>query len=73
MADSDVWDDSGDEYEILEKTSARFEEQIKSSSFKEGLDNVDEDEYLQEGFNNAFSEAVDIYKPLGHIKKQIQF
>ena len=66
----DVWEDDASERDIMQMTSAKFEEQIRTGSFRQGVEDakLDEEELLQEGFNAAFAEAAQIYRPLGQLK-----
>ena len=65
---SDIWDEDGGEMDIIRCTSKKFEDQIRTSAFKEGVDSVDSEKHLQGGFNDGFQSATELYRPLGQLK-----
>jgi len=65
----DIWDEDGSELDIIGRNSARFEGQIRTDAFRDGIEKVDSEKWAQNGFNKAFKETAEIFRPIGKLKK----
>ena len=63
----DIWDEEAHDDEVMRLTTKMYEKQIKTESFKIGME-VDAEEDMQNGFNHGFEKAAALTKILGEAK-----
>jgi hypothetical protein len=63
----DIWDEEAHDDEVMRLTTKKYERQIKTESFKIGME-VDAEEDMQRGFNHGFVKAAALTKILGEAK-----
>ena len=73
MADDedDIWDNSGDDLEIMKMDRSRFENQIETLGFVDGLEQAKTDQNYQDGFNFGFIESAKVSKKCGWLKGRL--
>ena len=63
----DIWDEEAHDDEVMRLTTKKHERQIKTESFKIGMEVVAEED-MQKGFNHGFVKAAALTKILGEAK-----
>ena len=73
MADDedDIWDNSGDDLEIMKMDRSRIENQIETLGFVDGLEQAKTDQNYQDGFNFGFIESAKVSKKCGWLKGRL--
>ena len=73
MADDedDIWDNSGDDLEIMKMDRSRIENQIETLGFVDGLEQAKTDQNYQDGFNFGFIESGKVSKKCGWLKGRL--
>lgn len=68
----DIWDEEANDDEVMRLTTKKYENQIKTESFKLGME-INAEEEMQKGFNSGFENAAKLTKMLGEAKVSISF
>ncbi|CAG5079346.1 Oidioi.mRNA.OKI2018_I69.PAR.g9231.t1.cds [Oikopleura dioica] len=63
----DIWDEEANDDEVMRLTTKKHENQIKTESFKLGME-LNAEEEMQKGFNSGFETAAKLTKTLGEAK-----
>jgi len=69
--EDDVWDNSGDDLEIMKMDRSRIENQMETLGFVDGLEQAKTDQNYQDGFNFGFIESAKVSKKCGWLKGRL--
>ena len=69
--EDDIWDNSGDDLEIMKMDRSRIENQIETLGFVDGLEQAKTDQNYQDGFNFGFIESAKVSKKCGWLKGRL--